>query len=62
MFFCGRREQVKPYSRRQTPQSVHLDADEISAFAENALPEKAKQIYTWRIWRIAILAANLCLD
>ena len=29
-----------------TPQSAHLDADEISAFAENALPEKAKQIYT----------------
>ncbi|CAN5337398.1 hypothetical protein BH20ACI1_BH20ACI1_18070 [soil metagenome] len=29
-----------------TPQLAHLDADEISAFAENALPEKAKQIYT----------------
>jgi hypothetical protein len=28
------------------PQTAHLDADEISAFAENALPEKAKQIYT----------------
>lgn len=28
------------------PQSAHLDADEISAFAENALPEKAKQVYT----------------
>lgn len=28
------------------PQSAHLDADEISAFAENALPEKAKQTYT----------------
>ncbi len=28
------------------PQSAHLDGDEISAFAENALPEKAKQIYT----------------
>ncbi len=26
-----------------TPQTAHLDADEISAFAENALPEKAKQ-------------------
>ena len=29
-----------------TPQTAHLDADEISAFAENALPEKAKEIYT----------------
>lgn len=29
-----------------TPQPTHLDADEISAFAENALPEKAKQLYT----------------
>ncbi len=28
------------------PPSAHLDADEISAFAENALPEKARQIYT----------------
>ncbi len=28
------------------PQSAHLDADEISAFVENALPEKAKEIYT----------------
>lgn len=27
-------------------QTLHLDADEISAFAENALPEKAKQLYT----------------
>ena len=28
------------------PSSAHLDADEISAFVENALPEKAKEIYT----------------
>jgi hypothetical protein len=28
------------------PQTAHLDADEISAFAENALPEKAKQRLT----------------
>lgn len=28
------------------PQTTHLDADEISAFAENALPEKAKQRLT----------------
>ena len=27
------------------PKSLHLDADEISAFAENALPEKAKGLY-----------------
>lgn len=27
-------------------QQFHLDADEISAFAENALPEKAKHLYT----------------
>jgi len=30
----------------QNPQLLHLDADEISAFAENALPEKIKQKYT----------------
>lgn len=30
----------------RNPQSPHLDADEISAFAENALPEKAKTLYT----------------
>lgn len=27
------------------PQSDHLDADEISAFAENALPEKTRAVY-----------------
>ena len=27
--------------------SEHLDADEISAFAENALPEKARQSYVY---------------
>jgi len=32
-------------SRFQIADSNHLDADEISAFAENALPEKAKQKY-----------------
>lgn len=34
-----------PESRIQNPKSLHLDADEISAFAENALPEKTRQIY-----------------
>ncbi|MDQ3179182.1 MAG: hypothetical protein M3Q33_01545 [Acidobacteriota bacterium] len=29
----------------EIPNSNHLDADEISAFAENALPETAKQFY-----------------
>lgn len=29
-----------------TGNNQHLDADEISAFAENASPEKAKQLYT----------------
>ena len=32
-------------SKIQNPKSAHLDADEISAFAENALPEKARQSY-----------------
>ena len=32
--------------RIQDSKSNHLDADEISAFAENALPEKAKQRFT----------------
>ena len=31
-----------PQSAIQTPQLIHLDADEISAFAENALPQKAR--------------------
>ncbi len=30
----------------ETPKSEHLDADEISLFAENALPEKARVVYT----------------
>ena len=34
-----------PQSAIRNPQ-LHLDADEISAFAENALPETAKQFYT----------------
>src|SRR4051812_22056927 len=29
-----------------TSPGAHLDADEISAFAENALPEKLRQSYT----------------
>ena len=35
-----------PKSVIQNSKSLHLDADEISAFAENALPEKAKRLYT----------------
>ena len=36
-----------PKSKIQNPKSkIHLDADEISAFAENALPEKTKLKYT----------------
>ena len=35
-----------PKSKIQNPKSAHLDADEISAFAENALPEKIRRIYT----------------
>ena len=34
-----------PDSRFQIPDSNHLDADEISAFAENALPEKIRRNY-----------------
>ncbi len=33
----------------ENPQLSHLDADEISAFAENALPEKTKQRYTMHL-------------
>ncbi len=36
---------LNPKSEIQNPKSVHLDADEISAFAENALPEKARLNY-----------------
>jgi len=32
-------------SKIQNPKSFHLDADEISAFAENALPEKTRAAY-----------------
>lgn len=35
-----------PESQPSNPKSFHLDADEISAFAENALPEKTKLKYT----------------
>ncbi|MEJ7861920.1 MAG: hypothetical protein WKF90_09830 [Pyrinomonadaceae bacterium] len=37
---------VNSNSTIENPQSFHLDADEISAFAENALPENIKQKYT----------------
>jgi len=36
---------ANPKSKIQNPKSFHLDADEISAFAENALPEKSRQKY-----------------
>ena len=34
-----------PKSKIQNPKSAHLDPDEISALAENALPEKIRQSY-----------------
>jgi len=37
---------ANPKSQIPNPKSVHLDADEISAFSENALPEKIRQKYT----------------
>lgn len=37
---------VNSKSALENPQLSHLNADEISAFAENALPEKIKQKYT----------------
>lgn len=37
---------VNSNSTIENPQSFHLDADEISASAENALPENIKQKYT----------------
>ena len=37
---------ANPKSQIPNPKSVHLDADEISAFAENALPETARRKYT----------------
>jgi len=37
---------ANPKSKIQNPKSLHLDADEISAFAENALPEKTKLEFT----------------
>ena len=37
---------ANPTSGIQHPTSVHLDADEVSAFAENALPDRTKQKYT----------------
>ncbi len=39
-------ESTNPKSQIPNPKSKHLDADEISAFAENALPEKIRQRYT----------------
>ena len=38
-------DETIPDSRFQIPDSNHPDADEISAFAENALPEKIRQSY-----------------
>jgi hypothetical protein len=38
--------EANPQSAIRNPQSNHLDADEISAFAENALPETAQRKYT----------------
>jgi hypothetical protein len=37
---------ANPKSKIQNPKSFHLGADEISAFAENALPEKTRAAYT----------------
>ena len=36
---------LNPKSKIQNPKSAHLDADELSAFAENALPEKTRLNY-----------------
>ncbi len=36
---------VIPQSAIRNPQSDHLDADEISAFSENTLPEKTRAVY-----------------
>ena len=44
--FLRRARSSKAVFATANPQSLHLDADEIAAFAENSLPEKAKQIYT----------------
>ena len=38
--------EANPQSEIPNPKFVHLDADEISAFAENALPETARRKYT----------------
>ncbi len=35
-----------PNYKIQNPKSPHLDADDLAAFAENALPDKTKQLYT----------------
>ncbi|MDQ3749352.1 MAG: zf-HC2 domain-containing protein [Acidobacteriota bacterium] len=37
---------ANPKSKIQNPKLLHLGADEISAFAENALPEKTRAVYT----------------
>ncbi len=47
-----------PQSAIRNPQS-HLDADEISAFAENALPETAKQFYTAHLADCDLCRKNL---
>ncbi len=36
---------ANPQPAIRNPQSDHLDADEISAFSENALPEKTRAVY-----------------
>ena len=41
-----RKARTDNFASAVNPKSAHLDADEISAFAENALPEKTKTIYT----------------
>lgn len=41
-----RKARESEFEFSENPNSPHLDADEISAFAANALPEKAKMSYT----------------
>jgi len=57
---------ANPTSRIQHPTSAHLDADEVSAFAENSLPNKTKQKYTIHLANCSrcrsILANLIALD
>ncbi len=48
-----------PKSKMQNPESNHLDADEISAFSENALPETAKLFYTAHLADCDLCRKNL---